>query len=77
MSPGCGAAISTCVAGATPSACGGGAAGSGAAGSAMGVVSSRWNSTNAISCGSPSSVTEKSFAVSPSTTRPLRSVTTS
>ena len=35
----------------------------------------RWNSTNAMSCGCPSSVTVKSFAVSPSMTLPSLSFT--
>src|SRR5262249_33256259 len=38
-------------------------------------LGSRWYSTNAIVCGSPSSVTMKSFAVSPSMGLPFLSLT--
>ena len=47
---------------------------SGAAAGA-GSVASRWNSTNAMSCGWPSSVMTKSLAVSPSIGRPSLSFT--
>ena len=61
----------------------GAAAGAGAGGAcatwspagAAGTSGSRWNSTNAMSCGWPSSVTTKSRAVSPSTGLPSLSFT--
>ena len=82
MSPGGGTAICACVGGADAgrrqrrAATGtGGARAPPAAGGVWPCPGSRWNSTKLIACGSPSSVTVKSFAVSPSIGLPSLSFT--